>query len=410
MSTNRGVVYKSAWNLAVETIAYPRMQNPQGRDIHHAAIIRVVSTNICGSDQHIFRGRFAVPPGHVLGHEITGEVVEVGKDVEFLSLGDIVSVPFNVACGRCRNCKVGHTDICETVNPDAPVGAYGFDLGGWLGGQAEYVLIPYADFNLLKFPDREQALEKILDLTLVSDILPTGYHGCHSAGVTTGSTVYIAGAGPVGRCAAASARLLGAACVIVGDLLPERLELVRRAGFETVDLTKDGSVADQIEQILGRREVDCGVDAVGFEAHGHGSEDFRQENPQAVLNDLFDVVRAGGGIGIPGIYVPGDPGGRDASAQHGQLTLNWGQGWLKSLRIQTGMAPVSQYNRQIMEAILWGRIDLQTIMDIEVIALDEAPAAYQRFSDGSPKKFVIDPHGLFKNAPQRARPTAVAVG
>lgn len=129
------------------------------------------------------------------------------------------------------------TDVCETVNPDAPVGAYGFDLAGWLGGQSEYCLIPYADFQLLKFPDREQALEKILDLTSVSDILPTGYHGAYAAGVTTGSTVYIAGAEPVGRCAAESAKLLGASCVIVGDMNKERLELVKQVGMETVDLT-----------------------------------------------------------------------------------------------------------------------------------------------------------------------------
>ena len=146
MSSNRGVVYKGAWNLEVNDIAYPKFQDPRGKDIHHAVIIKVVSTNICGSDQHIFRGRFTVPVGHVLGHEITGEVVEIGKDVEFLKVGDIVSVPFNVSCGRCRNCKKGNTDVCETVNPEAPVGAYGFDLGGWLGGQSEYCLIPYADF------------------------------------------------------------------------------------------------------------------------------------------------------------------------------------------------------------------------------------------------------------------------
>lgn len=397
MASNRGVVYKGAWNLEVNEIAYPKFQNPKGKDIHHAVIIKVVSTNICGSDQHIFRGRFSVPVGHVLGHEITGEVVEIGKDVEFLQVGDIVSVPFNVSCGRCRNCKKGNTDVCETVNPNAPVGAYGFDLGGWLGGQSEYCLIPYADFQLLKFPDREQALEKILDLTLVSDILPTGYHGAYAAGVTTGSTVYIAGAGPVGRCAAASAKLLGAACIIVGDMNKERLELVKKAGMETVDLTLDASVAEQIEQILGVPQVDAGVDAVGYEAHGHGDEDYRKENPNAVINDLFDVVRASGGIGIPGIYTPVDPGGRDEEAKHGKLTVDWGKGWLKSLRIQTGMAPIGRYNYQIMQAILWDRISMKTIMNPEVISLDEAPKAYQAFSDGSSKKFIIDPHGMIKN-------------
>jgi glutathione-independent formaldehyde dehydrogenase len=162
----------------------------------------------------------------VLGHEITGEVIEAGSDVETLKVGDIVSVPFNVACGRCRSCKEQHTGVCLTVNPARAGGAYGYvDMGGWIGGQAEYVMVPYADFNLLKFPDRDQAMEKIRDLTCLSDILPTGYHGAVTAGVGPGSTVYVAGAGPVGLAAAASARLLGAAVVIIGDVKP-RLRLV----------------------------------------------------------------------------------------------------------------------------------------------------------------------------------------
>jgi glutathione-independent formaldehyde dehydrogenase len=145
-------------------------------------------------------------------------VVEVGAHVEYIRKGDICSVPFNVACGTCRNCKERHTDVCLRANEELGYcGAYGFNLGGWQGGQAEYMMVPWADFQLLKFPDRDQALEKIRDLTLLSDILPTGFHGCMEARVRPGSTVYIAGAGPVGRCAAASAHLLGASCIIVGD-------------------------------------------------------------------------------------------------------------------------------------------------------------------------------------------------
>src|SRR5437870_488083 len=149
--------------------------------------------------------------------EITGEVVEKGNDVETVNVGDLVSVPFNIACGRCRNCREGATGICLTVNPARPGAAYGYvDMGGWVGGQAEYVLVSYADFNLLKFPNKEKAMAKIKDLTLLSDIFPTGYHGCIQAGVGPGTTVYIAGAGPVGLAAAAGAQLLGAAVVIVG--------------------------------------------------------------------------------------------------------------------------------------------------------------------------------------------------
>ena len=211
----------------------------------------------------------------MLGHEITGEVVEVGPDVEFIKVGDIVSVPFNIACGRCRNCKEGKTGICLNVNPDRPGSAYGYvDMGGWVGGQAEYVLVPYADWNLLKFPDRDQALEKILDLTMLSDIFPTGFHGAVTAGVGVGSTVYIAGAGPVGLAAAAGAQLLGAAVVIVGDLNEDRLAQARSFGCETVDVGEGRSVPDQIEQLLGVPEVDAAVDAVGFEARseGHGAD------------------------------------------------------------------------------------------------------------------------------------------
>ena len=204
---NRIVVYKGPGQVAVETVDYPKLEVPQdvasatgmSRKADHAVILRNVSTNICGSDQHMVRGRTTAPAGQTLGHEITGEVIEKGSDVQFLEVGDICSVPFNIACGRCRNCREGATGVCLNVNPARAGSAYGYvDMGGWLGGQAEYVMVPFADFNLLKFPDRDQALEKIRDLTMLSDIFPTGYHGCYSAGVTTGSTVYIAGAGPSG--------------------------------------------------------------------------------------------------------------------------------------------------------------------------------------------------------------------
>jgi glutathione-independent formaldehyde dehydrogenase len=215
-------------------------------------ILKVLSTNICGSDQHMVRGRTTAPAGLVLGHEITGEVIESRRDVETLKVGDIVSVPFNVACGRCRTCKEQHTGVCLSVNPSRAGGAYGYvDMGGWIGGQAEYVMVPYADFNLLKFPDRDQAMEKIRDLTCLSDILPTGYHGAVTAGVGPGTTVYVAGAGPVGLAAAASARLLGAAVVIVGDVNPVRLAHARRSASRRSTCRKDATLADQIAQILG---------------------------------------------------------------------------------------------------------------------------------------------------------------
>src|SRR5437773_7517005 len=282
MPGNKAVAYIEPRKVEVQTIDYPELvlkdgpgvnKRNVGRKCEHGVILKIVSTNICGSDQHMVRGRTTAPSGLILGHEITGEVIELGRDVEFIKKGDLVSVPFNIACGRCRNCKEGKTGICLNVNPDRPGSAYGYvDMGGWVGGQAEYVLVPYADWNLLKFPDREQAMEKILDLTCLSDILPTGYHGAVSAGVGPGSTVYVAGAGPVGLACAASCHLLGAAVVIVGDLIPERLAQARSFGCETVDVSKKASVADQIDQILGVPEVDCAVDCVGFEARGHGKD------------------------------------------------------------------------------------------------------------------------------------------
>jgi glutathione-independent formaldehyde dehydrogenase len=362
-------------------------------------ILRVVSTNICGSDQHMVRGRTTAPAGLILGHEITGEVIEVGRDVETLKKGDLVSVPFNVACGRCRTCKEQHTGVCLSVNPARAGGAYGYvDMGGWIGGQAEYVMVPYADFNLLKFPDRDRAMAKIRDLTCLSDILPTGYHGAVTAGVGPGSTVYIAGAGPVGLAAAASARLLGAACVIVGDVNPRRLEHPKKLGYEVVDLSLDIKVGEQIAQILGTNEVDCAVDAVGFEARGHGHEGAQHEAPATVLNSLMEITRAAGKIGIPGLYVTDDPGGVDAAARSGSLSIRLGLGWAKSHSFFTGQTPVTKYNRALMQAILWDRIDVANTVGVEVISLDDAPEGYGEFDAGAPKKFVIDPHGMLAAA------------
>src|SRR5256714_2549024 len=245
MPGNRCVVYVEPGKVSVENIDYPKLELPPGvpgrnRKCEHGVILKVVATNICGSDQHMVRGRTTAPKGQTLGHEITGEIIELGSDVEFLEKGDLVSVPFNIACGRCRMCKAGNTGVCLNVNPARPGAAYGYvDMGGWVGGQADYVMVPYADFNALKFPDKDHAMEKIKDLTMLSDIFPTGYHGAFTAGVTTGSTVYVAGGGPVGLACAASAQLLGAAVVIVGDMNPERLAQGLSLGFGTCGSSPD---------------------------------------------------------------------------------------------------------------------------------------------------------------------------
>jgi glutathione-independent formaldehyde dehydrogenase len=394
MATNRGVVYIGQGKVEVQGINYPKFVAPNGKQIDHGAILRIVSTNICGSDQHMVRGRTTAPSGLVLGHEITGEVIEKGKDVEFIETGDLVSVPFNVACGRCRNCREQKTGICQNVNPARAGGAYGYvDMGGWVGGQAEYVMIPYADFNLMKFPDKAQAMEKIRDLTCLSDILPTGYHGAVTAGVGPGTTVYVAGAGPVGLACAAACHLLGAAVVIVGDLNKERLQQARSFGCETVDVSLGVSLADQIEQILGTPEVDCAVDCVGFEARGHGAE-AKKEAPATVLNTLMQLTRAGGSLGIPGLYVTDDPGGVDQAAKTGSLSIRLGLGWAKSHAFQTGQTPVLKYNRQLMQAILHDKIQVAKAVNVTVIKLDDAPKGYVDFDKGAAKKFVLDPHAM----------------
>ena len=412
MPANRAVVYQGPGKVEIKDIDYPAYEVKDGPGVNkanvgrrtpHGAILRTVASNICGSDQHMVRGRTTAPEGLVLGHEITGEVIDVGPDVEFIKAGDICSVPFNIACGRCRNCKEGKTGVCLNVNPDRPGSAYGYvDMGGWVGGQAEYVLVPYADWNLLKFPDRDQALAKILDLAMLTDIFPTGYHGCVSAGVTTGSTVYIAGAGPVGLAAATSAWLLGAAVVIVGDLNDERLAQARSFGCETVNVA-DGDPAEQVQQILGKDApaigqplVDAAVDAVGFEARGHGA-DAETEMPATVLNSLMQLTRAGGAIGIPGLYVTGDPGGVDDAAKEGSLSLRLGLGWAKSHSFVTGQCPVMKYNRALMMAILHDRVQIAKNVNATAITLDQAPQGYRDFDQGAARKYVIDPHGIVGN-------------
>ncbi|MEN5275465.1 formaldehyde dehydrogenase, glutathione-independent [Brucella sp. TWI432] len=395
MSRNRGVVYMRPGKVEVRDIDDPVLSAPDGRKLDHAVILKVITTNICGSDQHMVRGRTTAMPGLVLGHEITGEVIEKGSDVEMLDVGDIVSVPFNVACGRCRCCKSQDTGVCLTVNPSRAGGAYGYvDMGGWIGGQARYVMVPYADFNLLKFPDREQAIEKIRDLTMLSDILPTGFHGAVKAGVGVGSIVYVAGAGPVGLAAAASARILGAAVVMVGDFNKERLEHARKVGFEPIDLSASDRLGDMIAEVTGSNEVDSAIDAVGFEARGHSGG----EQPAIVLNQMMEITRPAGSIGIPGLYVTEDPGAVDSAAKHGSLSLRFGLGWAKAQSFHTGQTPVVKYNRQLMQAILHGRLNIAEIVNAQVISLEEAPQGYESFDQGVAKKFVLDPHGMLTRA------------
>jgi glutathione-independent formaldehyde dehydrogenase len=400
-SFNRAVCYAGQDSVEVKQIAAPKFEhtfpNGETRRCEHGAIVKLVASNICGSDLHIYRGRTSAKKGLVLGHEITGEVVAIGRDVEFIQVGDLVSVPFNISCGKCRNCREQKFSACLNVNPIGPGGVFGFpDYGDWLGGQAEYVMVPYADWNMLKFPYKDKAMSRILDLAMLTDILPTGFHGATTAGVCAGSTVYIAGAGPVGLACAASCNLLGAASVIVGDMNADRLLQAAMLGCHTIDLSKNSDLIGQIDKFLGEPVVDCAVDCVGFEAHGSGWYHSSKENPNAPLTDCMQVTRVCGGIGIPGVYLPEDKKGRTSDARHGILNIPFGIGWAKGLSFATGQTPVMKYNRQLMMAILFDKLEIASVLNTTVISLDDAPRAYSDFNKGVAKKFVIDPHGSLK--------------
>jgi len=397
-AVNKAAVYKGPGEVAVEEIEYPKLEVPEevasamgmSKEAPHGVILEVVSSGICSSDQHMVRGQTTTPIGQTLGHEVTGMVVEKGNDVQFIDVGDICSVPFNIACGRCRNCNEGKTDICLNVNPARAGATYGYaDMGGWTGGQANYVMVPFADFNLLKFPDRDQALEKVVDLALLSDILPTGYHSVYTAGVTTGSTVYVAGAGSVGLAAAHSAQLLGAAVVIVGDLSEEKLAQARSFGCETINVGEEAPIEEQIADIVGEPEVDSAVDAVGFEASARPGE----EASALVLNQIQTTTRSGGRLGIPGLYATGDPGAADPDAREETLKIRFGLGWAKSHAFLTGQCPVKKYNRGLMMSILHDKAHIADAVNAKVITLEEAPQAYKDFDNGAARKYVIDPNG-----------------
>jgi glutathione-independent formaldehyde dehydrogenase len=398
---NRGVVLEKG-GVSVQEFPFPKLEieiNGQRKPLPHGVILKVLLSNICGSDMHMVRGRTEPGPGLRLGHEITGEVYQKGSDVEFLEVGDWVSVPFNVACGRCRNCIERNTHICLNVNPRWPGGAYGYvGMGPWPGGQAEYVVVPYADFNLLKFP-KNAPKDKLLDIALLSDIFPTAYDGAKKAGVTTGMSVYIAGAGPVGLCCVASCKLLGASYIFCGDFEQGRLDNAAKLGAIPVNLGKE-KLQDKVKATLGKAEVDCGVDCVGFESCGpHGQKRTSDEERSEVLNTIFSITKFGGGVGIPGLYLPADPGAATEYGKKGMYLLDFGNAWNKSLFIQGGQCPVMKWNRLLLEDILAGRTEVAKYLNPTVISLDEAPQAYKMFNEGVPKKFIIDPHGSFSGTP-----------
>ena len=368
----RALVYKKPFEVAVENVEDPKM------DHANDVIVRVTSTCICGSDLHMYEGRTAAEPGIIFGHENMGVIEEIGPAVKNLSVGDRVVMPFNVACGFCNNCQRGFTGFCTTVNPGFAGGAYGYvSMGPWPGGQAEYLKVPFADFNCLTLP-KGKDFES--DFALLADIFPTGYHGAELADVKPGESVAVFGAGPVGLMAAYSSLIRGAAEVYVIDHVKERLEKAESIGGIPIDFD-DGNPVNQIQDMRNDIGVDKGIDAVGYQAAAEGSSAAggeQEEIPNIVLNQMIDVVKPTGAMGIPGLYVPSDPGGVNESAKSGSLLLSFGKLFEKGLRLGTGQCNVKKYNAYLRDLIISERASPSFVVS-HVVSLEQAPEAYTKF-------------------------------
>ncbi|WP_432491786.1 glutathione-independent formaldehyde dehydrogenase [Kineococcus auxinigenes] len=365
----KAVVYRGPKTVAVEEVPDARVENPTD------AVVRITTTNVCGSDLHMYEGRTTVEEGKVLGHENMGVVEAVGDGVDRVEVGDRVSVPFNIACGTCRNCVHGWTSFCLRVNPNEGMdgAAYGYaNMGPYDGGQAEFLRVPFADFNLLKLPE---GTEHENDFTMLSDIFPTGWHGVELSGMVPGDDVAVFGAGPVGLMAAHSALIKGASRVFVVDKEKDRLALAESIGAIGVDFSASDPV-EQITEATKGRGVDRGVEAVGYQAHDPAGD----EHPELVLDNLVKVVRSTGGIGVVGVYMPQDPGAATEGAKQGRIGWDYGTFFTKGLSMGTGQAPVMRYNRQLRDLITAGRAKPGFIVSHE-LPLEQAPEGYRNFDD-----------------------------
>ncbi|WP_231931459.1 glutathione-independent formaldehyde dehydrogenase [Micromonospora echinospora] len=375
----KAVVYEGPRNITVQNVEDPRIESPND------VIIKVTTSAICGSDLHMYEGRTLVEPGIVFGHENMGVVVEVGSGVVSVKKGDRVSIPFNVACGFCRNCREGKTGFCLTVNPGFAGGAYGYvAMGPYRGGQAEYLRVPFADFNCLQLPKGDGHEN---DFAMLADIFPTGYHAVAMTDLRPGEAITIMGGGPVGLMAAHSAVLMGAAKVFVVDKVPDRLRLAESIGAIPIDYTK----ADPVEQIKEQTQgagTDKGVDAVGYQAVNPEGE----EQPAAVLNSLVEVVRATGVIGVVGLYLSQDPGAADMHSRSGELLFKVGKFFEKGLRMGSGQANVKAYNSYLRDLIVADRAKPSFVVSKEM-PLGQAAEAYAHFDRREPgySKVVLKP-------------------
>ena len=364
----KALVYNGPRDVQVKTVPDAKIER------HTDVLVKITTTNICGSDLHMYEGRTDMEAGRILGHENMGVVIEVGKAVDRVKVGDRVCLPFNIGCGFCDNCERGLTGFCLTTNPGFAGGAYGFaGMGPYSGGQAELLRVPYGDFNCLVLP--ADAQEKENDYAMLSDIFPTGYHATELAGVIPGDTVVIYGAGPVGLMAAYSASLKGASKVMVVDVHKDRLKLAEEVGAIAIDDTEGGGV-DKILALTGGKGADRGCECVGYQCCNMHSE----EVPALTMNNLVKTVKATGGIGVVGVFVPQDPLAKDKLAKEGKLAFDFGQFWIKGQKVGTGQANVKAYNRKLCNLIEVGKAKPSWIVSHE-LPLDQAPDAYKNFDE-----------------------------
>jgi glutathione-independent formaldehyde dehydrogenase len=362
----KAVVYAGPRQIQVDDM--PDAQIERATDV----LVEITSANICGSDLHMYEGRTSMEPGRILGHENLGIVVEIGAAVDRVKVGDRVCLPFNIGCGFCESCEKGLSGFCLTVNPGSAGGAYGFaGMGPYSGGQAEYLRVPYGDYNCLVLPP--DAEEKENDYVMLADILPTGYHATELAGVLPGDSVVIYGAGPVGLMAAMSSMLKGASQVMVVDTHRDRLQLAEKIGAIVIDDT-EGAGVERILELTGGKGADRGCECVGYQCCNM----HREEVPNLTMNNLVHTVKATGRIGVVGVFVPEDPNAEDRLERRGQIAFDFGQFWLKGQSIGTGQANVKAYNRQLSRLIERNRIKPSSIVSHE-LALEQAPDAYEKF-------------------------------
>lgn len=381
----RAVVYEGPRKVSVKDVPDARIERPTD------VLVRITSTNICGSDLHMYEGRTDFETGRWFGHENLGQVVEVGSAVDKVQVGDWVVLPFNVACGHCKNCERGLTNYCLTAQPElAWAGAaFGFaDMGPWPGGQAELLRVPWGDFNCLRLG--EDAEEKQTDYVMLADIFPTGYHATEMARVKPGDQTVIYGAGPVGAMAAYSAIIKGASRVMVVDRHPDRLAKIEEIGAIAIDDSKVDPVEAVLDLTMGLG-ADNGCECVGYQAHDPDGT----EQPNLTLNRLVQSVRFTGNIGVVGVYVPQDPGGPDELAKQGVIPFDYGQFWFRGQAMGTGQCPVKRYNRPLRDLIAGGKATPSWIVSHE-LSLEEAPQAYEHFDarDEGWTKVVLHPDAV----------------